>query len=199
MSDSEVSPKADLGKTSGKPSQVDCVKEVDKAGETLDEDIKEEGEDSSTGGDGADEVMYDIDIDSDNEKTGRRDRDIQKEGEASSHEEACSDNGAACMSGSVDDEGHGIKQQAEAPEEREESHTEPKVMLPLVADGHTLLCFNLWVLWLWWRLHSCNENFVLSDKNQHHVKLMAWFFLSLLILDFSRICYLYSLVLYGKL
>lgn len=128
MSDSEVSPEAELGKTSAMHPRVDCV----EAEETLNEDVKEE----SVGGsrrDGEDEVMYDIDINSDDENTERRDRDVQRGGEVSrsGHEEACSETVTACMSGSVDDEELGIKQEAEAPEEGEESHTELKVMFAL--------------------------------------------------------------------
>lgn len=128
MSDSEVSPEAELGKTSAKHPRVDCV----EAEETLNEDVKEESVGSSRA-DGEDEVMYDIDINSDGENTERRDRDVRKGGEVSrsGHKEACSETDAACMSGSVDDEELGIKQEAEAPEEGEELHTELKVMFAL--------------------------------------------------------------------
>lgn len=144
MSDSEVSPEAELGKTSAKHPRVDCV----KAEETLNEDVKEESVDGSRA-DGEDEVMYDIDINCDDENAERRDRDVRREGKVSrsGHEEACSDTGAARMSGSVDDKELRIKQEAEAPEEREESHTELKVMFPLT---WTVLLFCLWVLWWWW-------------------------------------------------
>lgn len=130
MSDSEVSPEAELGKTSAKHTRVDCVKEANQAEDALNEDEKEESLDSSRGVDGEDEVMYDIDIDTDDENAEERDGDVRREDEVSwnGHGEACSNPDAACMSGSVDDEGHGIKPQAEAPEEREESHTESKVM-----------------------------------------------------------------------
>lgn len=130
MSDSEVSPEAELGKTSAKHTQVDCVKEANQTEDTLNEDEKEESLDSSRGVDSEDEVMYDIDIDADDENAERSDGDVRREDEVSwnGHGEARSDPDAARMSGSVDDEGHRIKQQAEAPEEREESHTESKVM-----------------------------------------------------------------------
>lgn len=157
MSDSEVSPEAELGKTSAKHPQVDCVKEADEAEETLSE---KERVGTSRGVDGEDEVMYDIDIDTDDENAEGSNRDVRREDEVSwsGHEEACSDPDAAFMSGSVEDEGHRIKQQAEAPEEREESHTEAKVMFQLVLGGPALLCFRLWVLWWWWP-HCCVEYF----------------------------------------
>lgn len=137
MSDSEVSPEAELGKTSAKHPPVVCVKEAE---ETLNEDEKEESVDSSRGADGEDEVMYDIGIDTDDENAEGSDGDVRREDEVSwsGHEEACSDPDAACMSGSVDDEGHRIKQQAEAPEQREESRTESKVIFQLVLDGPAL-------------------------------------------------------------
>lgn len=140
MSDSEVSPEAELGKTSAKHPQVDCVKEAE---ETLNEDEKEDSVGSSRG-DGEDEVMYDIDIETDDENAEGSVGDVRREEEEeevswSDHEKARSDPDAACMSGSVDDEGHRIKQRAEAPEEREESHTESKVMFQLVLPGPALL------------------------------------------------------------
>lgn len=160
MSDSEVSPQAELGKTSAKHIQVDCVKEANEAEDTLNEDDeKEESLDSSRGVDGEDEVMYDIDIHTDDENAERSGGDVRRQDEVSwnGHEEACGDPDAACMSGSVDDEGHRNKQQDEAPEEREESHTESKVMFKLVLDGPALLCFRLWVLWWWPRCYEKNS------------------------------------------
>lgn len=145
MSDSEVSPEAELGKTSAKHPQGDCL----EAEEVLNEDVKEESVDSSKE-DGEDDEMYDIDIDTDDEHTERKDGVSW-----SGHEEACS--AAARMSGSVDDEEHRIKQEAEAPEDREESHTELKVMFFLVLDDPAWLRFCLWALWWWWRPHSCKE------------------------------------------
>lgn len=138
MSDSEVSPEAELGKTSAKHPQVDCVKEAE---ETLNEDEKEDSVGSSRRVDGEDEVMYDIDIETDDENAEGSVGDVRREEEVSwsDHEKARSDPDAACMSGSVDDEGHRIKQRAEAPEEREESHTESKVMFQLVLPGPALL------------------------------------------------------------
>lgn len=119
---SEVSPEAELGKTSAKHPQGDCL----EAEEVLNEDVKEESVDGSKE-DGEDDEMYDIDIDTDDENTERKDGDVWRDDGVrwSGHEEACS--AAARMSGSVDDEEHRIKQEAEAPEDREESHTELKV------------------------------------------------------------------------
>lgn len=157
MSDSEVSPEAELGKTSAKHPQVDCVKEAEKAEETLNEDEKE-SVDSNRGVDGEDEVMYDIDIDTDNENAEGSARDVRREDQIrwGGCEEARRDPDAPCMSGSVD-EGHRIKQ-AEAPEEKQESHSESKVTFQLLVDGPALLCFSLWVLWWWWP-HCCVKYF----------------------------------------
>lgn len=139
MSDSEVSPEAELGKTSAKHPRVDGVKEAGEAEEALNEDEKEESVGSSRGVDGEDEVMYDIDMDTDDENAERSVGDVRREDEVSwsGREEACSDPDAACMSGSVDDEGPRIEQRA--PEEREESRTASKVMFRLLLDGPALL------------------------------------------------------------
>lgn len=139
MSDSEVSPEAELGKTSAERPRVDCVKEADEAEETLNENEEEESVGSSRGVDGEDGVMYDIDIDADDKNAERSLWDVRREDEVSwsGREEACSGPDAACMSGSVDDEGHRIKQ--DAPEGREESHTASKVTFQLVLNGPALL------------------------------------------------------------
>lgn len=143
MSDSEVSPEAELGTTSAVHPQVDCVKEADEAERTLNEDIDKESVDSGSSGDGEHEVMYDIDINADDERAGGRDRGVQRKDEVSGREEACADADAARMSESVDDEGHRIRQQAEAPEQRGESCTESKVTFPLLLGGPALLCSDL--------------------------------------------------------
>lgn len=121
MSDSDVSPEAELGKTSGKHPQGGC----EEAEAVLNEGVKEESVDGSN----EDGVMYDIDINADDENAERKDGDVWREDGVgrSGHEEA---RGAAARKpGSVDDGEHGIKPEAEAPEEREESHGELKVML----------------------------------------------------------------------
>lgn len=143
MSDSEVSPEAELGTTSAGHPQVDCVKEADEAEQTLNKDVDEESIDSGSSADCEDEVMYDIDINADDESAEGRDGGVQRKDEVSGREEACGDTDAACMSGSVDDEGHRIRQQTEAPEQRGESCTESKVMFPLLLGGPALLCSNL--------------------------------------------------------
>lgn len=138
MSDSEVSPEAELGKTSAKHPQGDCL----EAEEVLNEDVKEESVDGSKE-DAEDDEMYDIDIDTDDEHTERKDQDVRREDGVSwsGHKEACS--AAARMSGSVDDEEHRIKREAEAPEDREESHTELKVMFLsfwIILPGFVSVC-----------------------------------------------------------
>lgn len=138
MSDSEVSPEAELGKTSAKHPQGDCL----EAEEVLNEDVKEESVDGSKE-DAEDDEMYDIDIDTDDEHTERKDQDVRREDGVSwsGHKEACS--AAARMSGSVDDEEHRIKREAEAPEDREESHTELKVMFLsfwMILPGFVSVC-----------------------------------------------------------
>lgn len=137
MSDSEVSPEAELGKTSAKHPQGDCV----EAEEVLNEDVKEESVDGSKE-DAEDDEMYDIDIDTDDEHAERKDGVLREDGVSwSGHEEASS--AGARMSGSVDDEEHRIKREAEAPEDREESHTELKVMFLsfwMILPGFVSVC-----------------------------------------------------------
>lgn len=143
MSDSEVSIEAESGKMSAKDPQVDCVEEAEKGEESLSEDVKEESVDSSRGGGSNNEVMYDIDINSDEENAVNSEKDVQKvdKGIWSEHVEACCDGDAVNMSGSVANEGHRTNhhsEKAEAPEGSGESHIETKVMCTFIIDNQPL-------------------------------------------------------------
>lgn len=194
MSDSEVSPEAELGKTSAKHPQGDCL----EAEEVLNEDVKEESVDGSK--EDEDDEMYDIDIDTD-EHTERKDGDVWREDGVSwsSHEEACT--AAARMSGSVDDEEHRIKQEAETPEDREESHTELKVMF-----------LSFWMILLGFvsvcgcfggggggGLIPLKNIYFQGSSDKISMVLTGCIFFSLLPVDLFHICRLYSQKLYGKL
>ncbi|XP_041822657.1 arfaptin-1 isoform X1 [Chelmon rostratus] len=119
---SEVSLEAESGKTSAEDPQMDC----EDAEESLSEDGKQESVDNSKGGDGRDEVLYDIDIGSAEESAENSDQDV---GVQSESVVTCRDSDAAHMSDSVDNERqetnhHG--EAAETPEESGDSHPETK-------------------------------------------------------------------------
>lgn len=142
---SEVSLVAESVKTSAEDPQVDCEEEAVRAEKSLSEDVKEGSVGSGRGGDDADEVMYDIDIDSTEENAQCSDTDVEKVNEGSQSEcilaPACSGSNAAHMSGSADSGGHETNHHAEtpeAPEERGESHTETQVIFAFTLDNQPL-------------------------------------------------------------
>ncbi|XP_069545862.1 arfaptin-1 isoform X1 [Brachyistius frenatus] len=113
---SEVSVDAESGRTSAEDPQLDC-EEADKAEENLSEVDKQESVDDSMGNDEEDEgaeVLYDVDINSDEENAESSGKDVPGE-----HE----------VSGSVDkgehETGHHVET-TEVPEESGDSHTETK-------------------------------------------------------------------------
>ncbi|XP_010727790.3 arfaptin-1 isoform X2 [Larimichthys crocea] len=126
---SEVSLEAESRKTSAEDPQMDCEEEADKAEESLSEDVKQESVDTSRGGDGRDEVLYDINIDSAEENSENGDKDVQKEDVRSESVVTRSDRDAALVSDSVVNGGreadHHVER-AETPEESGDSHTETK-------------------------------------------------------------------------
>uniref|UniRef100_A0A667XK58 ADP-ribosylation factor interacting protein 1 (arfaptin 1) n=1 Tax=Myripristis murdjan TaxID=586833 RepID=A0A667XK58_9TELE len=133
---SEVSLEAESGKTSAEDLQMDC-KEAHKTEESLSEDAKQENVDNHSVGDDRDEVLYDVDIHSDNDDVEETNQAAQKgdEGVHSESEEAFDDGDvkssgdAVRMTGSVDDGGDGTNhhtETAETPEENGDSHTQTK-------------------------------------------------------------------------
>ncbi|KAE8300378.1 Arfaptin-1 ADP-ribosylation factor-interacting protein 1 [Larimichthys crocea] len=126
---SEVSLEAESRKTSAEDPQMDCEEEADKAEERLSEDVKQESVDTSRGGDGRDEVLYDINIDSAEENSENGDKDVQEEDVRSESVVTRSDRDAALVSDSVVNGGreadHHVER-AETPEESGDSHTETK-------------------------------------------------------------------------
>ncbi|XP_017263273.1 arfaptin-1 isoform X1 [Kryptolebias marmoratus] len=79
---SDVSLEAESGKASAEDPQQDC-EEAEKAKESLSEDLPPQGVDSSGGGEDREDVMYDIDINSDEDQAGPRKKDVQEQGEGS--------------------------------------------------------------------------------------------------------------------
>lgn len=139
---SEVSLEAESRKTSAEDPQMDCEEEADKAEESLSEDVKQESVDTSRGGDGRDEVLYDINIDSAEENSENGDKDVQKEDVRSESVVTRSDRDAALVSDSVVNGGreadHHVER-AETPEESGDSHTETKVIFTFTLDNQPLL------------------------------------------------------------
>lgn len=130
---SEVSLEAESGKTSAEDPQMDC-EEADKAEESLSEELKEESVDSSGGGDDKADVLYDVDIDSDEEKAEVSNKVVKEEDEGIQVE-----NG---VSSSVDNGEHETEhhvERAETPEESEDSHTETKVMFIFASNNQSAL------------------------------------------------------------
>uniref|UniRef100_A0A3P8RQY0 ADP-ribosylation factor interacting protein 1 (arfaptin 1) n=1 Tax=Amphiprion percula TaxID=161767 RepID=A0A3P8RQY0_AMPPE len=117
---SEVSLEAESGKTSAEDPQMDC-EEADKAEESLSEELKEESVDSSGGGDDKADVLYDVDIDSDEEKAEVSDKDAKEEDGGIQSENGVSDS----VDNGEDKTEHHVER-AETPEESEDSHTETK-------------------------------------------------------------------------
>ncbi|CAK6972379.1 arfaptin-1 isoform X2 [Scomber scombrus] len=128
---SEVSLEAESGKTSAEDPQMDN-KEADGAEESLSEGVKQESVDTSRGKDDTDEVLYDVNIDSAEERSENNDKDVQREDEGIQSESAVagSDGDApAQISDSVDNGGHETNhhvETAETTEESEDSGTETK-------------------------------------------------------------------------
>ncbi|XP_006796194.1 arfaptin-1 [Neolamprologus brichardi] len=116
---SEVSLEAESGKTSSEEPQMDC-EEDGKAEESLSKELKQESVDSSSVRE--DDVMYDIDINSDEENAESSNRKGQK-----AHDEGIQSETLA--SGRVADRGHETKRSvetAETPQESGDTHTETK-------------------------------------------------------------------------
>lgn len=116
---SEVSLEAESGKTSSEEPQMDC-EEDGKAEESLSKELKQESVDSSSVRE--DDVMYDIDINSDEENAESSNRKGQE-----AHDEGIQSETLA--SGRVADRGHETKRSvetAETPQESGDTHTETK-------------------------------------------------------------------------
>ncbi|KAG7484993.1 arfaptin-1 isoform X1 [Solea senegalensis] len=137
---SEVSLEPESGRTSAEDPQMDCV-EADKSEESLSDDLKQESVDSTRESDRTDEVLYDIDIDSGDEKADNSDKNVQEEEKGDVLGQSvvkCRDDGdAAQESGSVDKAEHEINRHidsAETPEESGNAHTGTKEST--MADSH---------------------------------------------------------------
>lgn len=137
---SQVSLEAESGRTSPEDPQREC-EESDKAEESLSEGLKQESVDNSRTNYCSDEEMYEIDINSGEEKAekgvkdGEKEEDIQNESVGSFR-----DVDAAPASGSVDQGAHVTNhvEAAETPEEGGDSHMETKVILTLILMIQTL-------------------------------------------------------------
>ncbi|KAM9769573.1 arfaptin-1 isoform 2-T3 [Menidia menidia] len=113
---SEVSLEVEAEKASAEDPQMDC-EEADKAEGSLSEDQRQESADGSDGGEAVADVLYDININSDEESAESSDKDVRQEGRGAK----------SALSRGVDAGGHEAKRPAEmteAPEESGESHSE---------------------------------------------------------------------------
>lgn len=137
---SEVSLETESGKTSPEDPQMDC-EEADKEKEGLSEDLKQESANDSSGGEDTADVMYEINID-DEENAEVRDKDVQEEDEGAQNKSVVS----------VASGGHETKhvETTETPEENGDSHPENKVTFkPHFEIGllTSLLCSILLLQW----------------------------------------------------
>lgn len=114
---SDVSLEAESGTTSAEDPQQDC-EEADKAKESLSEDLTPESVDSSRDAEDREDVLYDIDIDSDEDRVGSPEKDVQDEGSQS----------VSAVSGSVGKEAKHRVESSETPEENGDSRSETKVI-----------------------------------------------------------------------
>lgn len=141
---SEVSLEAELGKTSAEEDpQMDCEEEAGKGEESLSEDVEKESVDHSREGGDGDEVLYDINIDSAEEKS---DNDVQEEDEDEGTQSVvtCRDSDAAHVSDSVDNgrrETNRPVESGETPEESGHSSSDTKVTFTTTLDNQPLLAF----------------------------------------------------------
>ncbi|XP_041838827.1 arfaptin-1 isoform X3 [Melanotaenia boesemani] len=115
---SEVSLEAESAKASAEDPQKDC----EAAEESLSKDVKQESADNSNGGENKADVLYDVNIDSDEENAESSSKDVQEKNEGTHNENRLSD--------SVDSRGQEAKHHVETTETPEESgdfHLETKV------------------------------------------------------------------------
>lgn len=160
---SEVSLDAESGKTSAEDPQMDN-KEADGAQESLSEGVDQESVDTSRDEDDGNEEMYDVDIDSAEERSVNSDKNVQKEDEGVQSEGAVADrddDASEQMSDSVDKGEHETNhhvERAEAPEESGDSHTETKVIFNFALDNQPLLVLpaELLLMLLFWVLICCD-------------------------------------------
>lgn len=129
---SEVSLEAESGKTSTEDPQMDC-EEDDKAEQNLSEELKQESVDSGSSNEDESDIMYDVDINSDEENA----KSSNKEG----HENDEGIRSETLAPGSVDDRGHETKhrEMAETPGESGESHIETKVTFNFPLNNQPVL------------------------------------------------------------
>ncbi|XP_068178007.1 arfaptin-1 isoform X2 [Antennarius striatus] len=124
---SEVRLEAESGKTSVEIPHMDCEEEADKAEEILSDAAEQESLDDSR--EDRDGILYDINIDSDEEFSTKYDQEEEDDDEGVQRESvvAYSDSDAAHFSDSVDDGGHEENHETPgAPEESGESDAEKK-------------------------------------------------------------------------
>lgn len=116
---SDVSLEAESGKTSAEDPQQDC--EADKAKESLrEEDLAAESVDSSRGGEDTEDVMYDIDINSDEDRAGCREKNFQEQSEGSLK--------VSSVPGSAGEEAKHRVELSKTPERNGDSDCETKVI-----------------------------------------------------------------------
>lgn len=115
---SDVSLEAESGKTSAEDPQQDC--EADKAKESLRENLAPASVDSSRNGEDAEDAMYDIDINSDEDRAGSCEKDFQEQKEGSLN--------VSAVSGSAGEEAKHRVELSKTPERNGDSNYETKVI-----------------------------------------------------------------------
>ncbi|XP_037546221.1 arfaptin-1 [Nematolebias whitei] len=126
---SDISLEAESGTTSAEDPQQDC-EEADKAKESLSGDLTPESVDSSRDAEDREDVLYDIDINSDEDRAGSPEKDVQGEGSQS----------VSAVSGSVGKEAKHRVESSETPEGTGKSRSETKPSLlqesTMAEDSH---------------------------------------------------------------
>lgn len=117
---SEVSLEAESGKTSAEDLQMDC-QDDDKSEHSLsEEDLNQESVDEGREVDDTADVLYDVNIESDEEKAESSDRTSDQEDSGKDIQQE------SVLTGSVDNGEHEANHRVETPEESGDSHPETK-------------------------------------------------------------------------
>lgn len=125
---SDVSLEAESGKTSAEDPQQDG-EEAGKAKESLSEDLTPESVDGSRDAEDREDVLYDVDINSDEDHAGSPEKDAQEQYERSPS--------VSVVSGSVGKEAKHRVESSVTPEGNGVSHSETKVTFYLQVEKST--------------------------------------------------------------
>ncbi|MEQ2167233.1 hypothetical protein GOODEAATRI_001992 [Goodea atripinnis] len=131
---SEVSLEAESGKTSAEDPQKDC-EEADKAEDSLSEDVTSEIVDSSRGGEDTADVLYEINIDSDEENAESCDKGVQEKDEGTRR--------GNVVSNSVGSKAKCQVESTETPQRNGDSLSEIKVIFTFIFENQPFLALPL--------------------------------------------------------